>query len=60
MTEEAQVRQPAPCQQAAMLQLLGDIVERLERIEKFIAKYEPMIARYSGWRRGPNARGGNY
>ncbi len=56
-TEEVLVRQPAPCQQTAMLQLLGDIVARLERIESFIAKYEPMISRYSnpGWRR--NGRG---
>lgn len=45
-TEETLVRQPAACQQAEMLQLLSDILDRVQRIEEFIGKYEPMIARY--------------
>jgi hypothetical protein len=45
---EAQgVRQPAPCQQSEMLKLLTSIDERLTRLEIFLDKYEPLIARYT-------------
>ena len=36
----------------AMMQLLKAISDKLDTVLQLVAKYEPMLQRYQGWRRG--------